>query len=82
MKPLLLLLLLLLIVLATSAENRNDDNQPDRYQEMSLEGLQDIRAGEAQQQAEIIPGSKSTQAEIFMRTIEEQLQKFSSLFAA
>lgn len=81
MKRSLLVLLLLLIAIAGSAEKRNDTNHPDSNNEMSLEVLQDLRAGDAQQQVGIMSDSKSTQLEIFMRTMEEQIQKFSSLFA-
>lgn len=82
MKRSLLVLLLLLIAIVGSAEKRNDTNHPDSNNEMSLEVLQDLRAGDAQQHVGIMPDNKSSQLEIFIRTVEAQLQKFSSLFAA
>jgi hypothetical protein len=82
MKRLLLILLLLLTAIVESTEKRSDTNHPDSNNEMSLEVLQDLRAGDALQQVGIMSDNKSTQLEIFMRTMEEQLQKISSLFAA
>ena len=80
MKRSLLVLLLLLIAIVGSAEKRNDTDHPDSSNEMSLEALQDLRAGDDQQQVGMISDLKKTPIEVLMQDMEEQIQQIVSLF--
>ncbi len=80
MKRSLLVLLLLLIAIVGSTEKRNDTDHPDSSNEMSLEALQDLRAGDDQQQVGMISDLKKTPIEVLMQDMEEQIQQIVSLF--
>ncbi|MEK7250518.1 MAG: hypothetical protein AAB209_08860 [Bacteroidota bacterium] len=80
MKRSLLILLLLLTAIVGSTEKRNDTNHPDSRNVISLEVLQDLRAGDDQQQVGMISDLKKTPIEVLMQDMEEQIQQIVSLF--
>ena len=80
MKRSLLVLLLLLIAIVGGAEKRNDTDHPDSSNVISLEVLQDLRAGDDQQQVGMISDLKKTPIEVLMQDMEEQIQQIVSLF--